>query len=255
MAVEKISTEAYKKALVTLGLEKAETSPEEIAAQAKEQEELKKAEDAKVADKAKLESELADTLKKAEEIKAKIEGKEIVKAEEPAKKIETPVQPEISKAIVEEISKGFEDKISALATMIAKKDEENAELKKSVESQSEFLTKLGEEIGLIKKQPLDRKSLSTATYVERFAKAEGSEKKDGDGITVSLSDHKQRAELASVMFKAVEEKGIDDKGYPKDREFAKAIQSVELGFLGGNQLEVNKIAARLKKEHNITVIK
>lgn len=244
-----VSKEAYDKALQILNLVKGETSPsQEDAAKT---EELKKAEEAKNSEKNKLQDELKNILQKAEELKAKIEGKEIAKSEPAA--IDLVKSEEFSK-----LEKGFNEKFEAIGVIISKKDQENTDLKKALEeqsglvkSQNEFLTRLGEKIGIIEKQPLDRKSLSGATYVERFEKAG---EKEGE-VVLSLSNLKQRDEVASALFKSLEIIGYNENGIPKDKLLEKAVRNVELGFLGADSKEAGIIAARLKKDHNIVVVK
>jgi hypothetical protein len=245
-----VSKETYEKALQILNLVKAEDSQDSGDAKVKEAEALKKAEETKASEKIKLENELKEALQKAEEIKAKIEGKEIVKSETASNDI-------VKAEFVAELQKGFDKKFEAIGTIIAKKDQENAELKKALEdqsvlvkSQSEFLTRLGEKIGIIEKQPLDRKSLSTATYIERFEKG-GEGAKEGEKV-LSLSNLKQRDEIATALFKSCD---MNEQGIPKDRLMEKAVKNVELGFLGADNRESAQIAARLKKDHNIVVVK
>lgn len=249
MEVTKISDEAYQKALQSLGLVKGENSEAlalaETEKKAKEVEELKKAEDEV---KAKLESELKDTLQKAEEIKAKIEGKEIVKAVEMPILSEVKVE-NIAKEEIAELQKGFDEKFSSLATILQKKGEENAELKKALEDQSLFLTKLGQKIGLIEKQPLERKSLSGVNYIERFEKGEKDSIEKSEGETFSLSNLTQRKELTDRMWDAFE------KAEMKDNELEKGMRSIEMAGILGTPQEAVKLAARLKKDFKINVVK
>lgn len=246
--MSKISEEAFQKALETLGLATKTETAEEASAKAKVEEELKKAQEAKAI----LEKELADTLKKAEDLKNKIEGKESKKKDEDKEEGEEKEKKEegaeMNKAIIDELQKGFNEKITSLATIIQKKDEENAELKKSLEAQSEFLTKLGEKIGIIEKQPLERKSLSGVKYIDRFEKADNGGGQDGEKV-LSLSNSVDKKELTDAMWDAFE------KGGMKDLELEKGMRSIEMASILGDAQSAARLADRLKREFKIKVVK
>ena len=239
----KISKESLQKALETLGLVTEEVKPDTTASTV---ETVVKAEDA---EKAKLEAELQEAIQKAEDIKAKLAAP----AATPAK--ETTATPAINTAeIVEAVSKAFDSKVQALGLLVQSKDEKIAELSKSVETISEFNTRLAEKLQMIEKQPMDRKSLTGVKYVERFEKS-------GEGQSnervISLSNLKERGELVDMIYKSVETAGFDEKkGVHKDAEFAKAIRTIEqTGHLAGTSHEAAALQNRIRKEFGITVTK
>lgn len=136
----------------------------------------------------------------------------------------------------------LEKKIGAMATLIQSKDEAIDDLKKGLEQVIAFNTELGKKIGMIERQPLDRKSITTETgaVVERFNK--GGE--DNGVRTLSITDRKDRAEIADVLFKAAtkEEGKID-------AELSKAVSYVELGQVPAPLIK------RLRSEFNINVVR
>lgn len=229
MEVTKISSESLQKAMETLGLiEKAETA--EVKVEDQVSEELKKAQE---------DLELAQ---------AKIEALKNSKKEEKVVEVkETIVKAEVS----EELIKGFNDKIGAMAVMVQSKDEKIEELVKAVSSLSEFNQKLATKIGMIEKTPLDRKSVTTQAYVEKFEKAEGGKEKVTNIRTLSISNGKHRAEIADELFKAAVEKstiGTNGDKMP-DQELAKASQYVELRQV------TPQLQQRLLKDFNIQVVR
>lgn len=233
MEVTKISSESLQKAMETLGLiEKAEaTATAEVVVKVEDvkSEELKKAEEAVTLAQAKLE-ELKNP-KKEEEVEVK----------------ETIVKAEVS----EELIKGFNDKIGAMAVMVQSKDEKIEELTKAVNSITEFNKALATKIGMIEKTPLDRKSVTTQAYVEKFEKAEGGKEKVTNIRTLSISNGKHRAEIADELFKAAVEKstiGTNGDKMP-DQELAKASQYVELRQV------TPQLQQRLLKDFNIQVVR
>lgn len=232
MEVETVSQEAIQKALETLGLSKP-AAPVKTAEQieAEKQAELKKAEEAA------LQKEYEDTIAKAEELKNKLEGKTATS--------------EINKAVDSEIVKSFESKVGALATLVQSKDQQISELQKAVQSITDFNQQLGEKIGMISKQPLERKSVTTKTFLEKGGEVNNGGV-NGQVKTFSLADKKQRNQLADIMYKAAI--SADGKGV-KDEEFAKAIPCVELGSLGRTPQEAQSLSIRLLNEHKIVVTK
>lgn len=237
MEVTKVSKEALEKALQTLNLVKIEP-----AVDAAKIEELKKAEEAK----ALLETEYKATIQKAEELKAKMEGKtvtekpkEIVKAE-----IITPLNTEFEKATKEQIG--------ALGTLVQSKNEEIDELKKGMsdvmaelKKATEFNQLLGKKIGIIEKQPLDRKSVTTTTFIEKGGDGKPSE---GGLIKKSMSNKSDKKEIADILF----EKATED-GKKLNEEFAKAVEYVELGKFP-TQESARKVQNFLAKEHKIELV-
>lgn len=236
--VQKVSPEALQKALETLNLVKAV----EISTEAKPTAE----EAAKIV--------LQEELKKAEEqvqlVKAKIEGKT-----EPVIEVK-------KESVASELSKATEEKILALGTVAAKAIEDNTEIKKSneelkkaIETIQSFNTELAKKLGMIADQPLDRKSVTTQKHIERF---------EGDGLnkggegkkieTLSMSNPKEKAKVADVLFKATVEAGFDEHGVAKDNELFKATQYVELGNFP-NSKTANAIQERLLKNHGIRLVK
>lgn len=244
--MDKVTDEAFEKALITLGFKKSEDAEAiEKAAKEKEAADLRKAEEDKAlaekADKEKAEAELAETLEKAEKLQIKLGLKKLEEATVIAK-------PETQKLdISKELVKGFEDKILALATITSRKDEEIAELKKAMDEQHQFLAKLGEKIGVIEKQPLDRKSLSGANFVERFEK--GGNGNDAATKTMSLTNLTERKELTDMMWDTFEKGGF------KDMELQKGMQCIEMGGFLGTPMEAQKLAVRLKNEFKVNVVK
>lgn len=234
--VTKISKEAIQKAEEILGLIKAEDVVVDAAAEAK-----KKADELKKAETDKLQGELDVILKKAEEIKNKIEGKETTAVEQTATVIATP-DAELVKANA---------KIDALAILFKASGEDNDELRKangelkaSIGKIEEFTTALSKKLGMIAEQPLDRKSVSTVSFLEK-----GGEGAANNGIKVmSISNKKHKAEVADVLYKAAEASEF------KDTELVKATQFVELGSFP-NQQFAQRIQARLLKEHKIQLVK
>lgn len=255
--MEKVTEDAIKAARLILGLDKPDNSAElQKAEDEKKAADLKKAEDDKAAaaaiekaEKEKAETELAETLKKAEELQIKLGLK---KAEE------TPITATVSSGSTitltpvdnsKELVKAFDEKFNALATMTAKKDEEIAELKKGISDISEFNARLAEQIGMIAKQPLDRKSLSGATYIERFEKG-GEGKEKGEFKTLNISNALQKAELTDIMFNALQ------KSEMKDVQLEKAIKCIEGGnILSDNPTEAQRIYNRMKSEFKVVVVK
>jgi len=239
----KVSQEAYNKALEILGLNKNQAA------------EIQKGEEAKTADteKAKLEAEYQDTIKKAEDIKAKLEGKKEAPKED-------------KNIVSEEIIKGFDAKFNALTNVIAFKDQQIAEssakieeLKKAVDesiasnkANTELVKALSEKLGIIEKQPLERKSVNIKNVVDRFEISKGEEAKDlASYKKLNLNKLSDRTELANIMFDNIK-KGQDGKLDMND-EFAKAVTAVELGSLGSTPEQARRLSARLMNEHKIIV--
>lgn len=237
--MELITKEAIEKAQQILGLAKAESTTTPAASPTPTAEELKKAEDEA------LQKELADALAKAEDIKAKIAGTAVAKKDE-----STPKTEELAKSEVMTLVKGFEEKVGALGTLVSAKMQENEELKKSLQQVIEFNQQLGEKIGLIAKQPLDRKSVTTQQFIEKGG--EGQTQLEKGVRTISLANKTQRAQLSDLLYKA--SLSADGKSIT-DKEFAKAVPCVELGSLGSTPDEARSLSARLLNEHKIVVTK
>lgn len=238
----KISKEALQKALQTLGLEdETPAATEEVKV-----EEVKKAEDPVAIEKAKLEAEMQEALKKAEDIKAKLEAK----VETPAPVAATPAV-DVDK-IVEAITKGMNEKMKAVGLLIKSKDEQIESLSKAVEEISEFNAQLGQRLNMVEQQPLERKSLSGAKYIERFDKGGNDPKEE----VISLSNLPQRDALVEKMYKAVQDAGFDEKTGYKDTQFFKAIRTIEqTGHLAGTAAETDQLVRRIKKDFNVIVTK
>jgi len=216
MEVTKVSPESLQKAMETLGLiEKAEQSTTTETAEVK------------VGDQA------SEELKKAQEDLALAQAKI-----EALKNKETIVKAEVS----EELIKGFNDKIGAMAVMVQAKDEKIEELTKAVNSITEFNNALAAKIGMIAKTPLERKSVTTQSYVEKFEK--GEKGKETNIRTLSIGNGKHRAEIADVLFKAAT--ANPDK---IDDELAKASQYIELRQV------TPQLQQRLLKDFNIQVVR
>ena len=95
---------------------------------------------------------------------------------------------------------------------------------------------------MIEKTPLDRKSVSTVGYVEKFEKAEGAV--DKSVRTLSISNGKHRSEIAEELFKAAT--ANPDK---VDAELEKAVQAVELRQV------TPQLQQRLLKDFKIQVVR
>lgn len=229
MEVSKVSSESLQKAMETLGLiEKAEVvatttgtaavNTTTIVAETKN-EELEKAE-----------KDLAELQAKIENIKNPKTEKEVI------------VKAEVNEELIKGLTQGFEDKIGAMATLVQSKDQKIEELTKAVNSVNEFSKALAAKLGMIEKTPLDRKSVSTVGYVEKFEKAEGAPDK---GVrTLSISNGKHRSEIAEELFKAAT--ANPDK---VDAELEKAVQSVELRQV------TPQLQQRLLKDFKIQVVR
>lgn len=239
MEVTKISKEAIQKALVTLNL--VEATPE--VDKAKEEADKK----------ALIKSEYEETIKKAEELKAKLEGKEVTlaKTEITTAKVEEPKKDEtLEKAIAQ---------VGALGVLVNASRQENEELKKanddlvkSIGEIKQFTTSLAEKLGMIEKQPLDRKSITTQSYIEKGGEAAVNGMKDVK--TLSISNAKNREEVANVLFKAAVASGVNEAGTSyKDQELVKAVSYVELGSFPPQ--DAARIQTRLLKEFKINLVK
>lgn len=245
-----ITSDAIKKAQEILGLASAPAAAPATTTTSEDADALKKADEQK-----KIQAELDETLKKAEELKTKLSGAEVKPAVEAA--APAPAKTDIIKAEDNDIVKAMNEKFTALGTLIQSKDEqlnllkgENDELKKGISEITEFNKRLAQKIGMIEQQPLDRKSVTTTKFIE---KGEGNEGGNGtpSGIrTLSLSDKTQRAQLADLLYKAAT---ANPAGL--DRDFAKAVQCVELGSLGDSQAMAARLHARVQNELKINVVK
>ena len=246
-----ISKEAIQKAQEILGLASAPTtSAPSVEDEAKKAEEIKKAE---------IQKELDSILKKAEELKAQLSGETAPKVEQP--KVETPakVENKIEKAEVvandDKILKAMDEKFQAIGTLIASKDEEigsikaeNAELKKGINELSEFNKQLAAKIGMISQQPMDRKSVTTTSFLEK-GEGDGAVAGGSQMTTLSLSNKQHRAILADTLFKAAIKDG------KVDNELSKAVTTVELGSLGDTPSMSQRLQQRLQSEFKINVVK
>lgn len=232
MEITKVSSESLQKAMETLGLiEKAEVvatttgtalTTTTIVVDAKN-EELEKAQ------------------KDLELAQAKVEELKNPKVVAPV--TEVIVKSEISEELIKGITKGFDDKIGAMATLVQSKDSQIEELTKAVNSITKFNNALAEKIGMIEKTPLERKSVVTKSYLE----------KGGEGAaaviqpqvqTLSISNSKHRGQIAEELFKAAT--ANPDK---IDNELAKAVASIELGQV------MEPLRQRLLKDFKINVVK
>jgi hypothetical protein len=244
-----ISKEAISKAQELLGLAtKVETAPDAEA--------LKKAEDQN-----KIQVELDATLKKADELKALLGTPKVEQAASVAEvKVETASKVAEQVPSSDVIIKAFDSKFNALGLLIAAKDEqiekiqgENADLKKGIEEITAFNQALAKKIGMIAAQPMDRKTITTTSFIEKG----GNESQLGGGSvpqlkTLSLSNKAQRAELANVLYKAAE---ITARTENPDKELIKAVQTVELGSLGDTQQMSERLQQRLASEFKINVVR
>ncbi len=245
MEVTKVSKEAIEKAEIALGLRKAGDANQEDATKT---EELKKAEEAKAA----LESEYATTIAKAQELKNKIEGKS------EAVTTETTIAKAVDNVAIENLQKSFDEKFSQMAILVQGKTQENEELKKSVETIGQQLQKaqefneiLGKKVGIIAKQPLDRKSIQTTGFIEKGNGTEnklGNESNQGSGfIEKSLSNSAHRSEVADLLFEKATEGGRVDK------DFEKAVSYVELGAFPNRQAQER--VQKFLSGHKIKLVK
>lgn len=213
----KVSKESLQKAMETLGLVKAENSTivEQTATVIIDPkvEELKKAEEELLA------------------VQAKIEG------------LKNPTTTVVEKTqIGGEIIKGFEDKLGSLVTLIQSKDEAIAELAKSVSELNEFNKALTSKIGTLERTPLVRKSVD-ARGLERFVNDNTSGNAAKDVRVMSLSNKKQRAEVANELFTKATAGGV------VDAELQKACEYVELGHVPDD------LKKRLLSEFKIQMVK
>lgn len=206
----------------------------------------------------------AEELAKAKEVeditaKAKELGFDLVKAEDGGAPSPTPASPDLGSAAnggavsPQPMPQVGRKEIEALGTLFKAQQEENQSLKKAVDSISEFNVRLAEKLNMIEKQPLDRKSITTAKYIDKdFAKGgdDGGETRSNEK-TYSLSNREHCAALTDAMFDvAVKE------GQIKDEDFAKAIEYVEISkSLGGDPRFAQRIVSRLKNELKINVVK
>lgn len=234
--VTKVSKEAIEKAEIALGLKKANDIAEDKA------DELKKAEEAKAA----IEKEYADVLQKAQDLKAKLEGnttatKDVIEKAETTKPFDTAT---FEKAITDKLAGQFE----ALGTLIKAKDESIEALSTKLEKAEEFNAVLGKRLGILEKQPLDRKSVTTTDFLEKGGADKG--KKD-EGTVMSLGNKAHRAQVADLLL----EKALEDKEKGNsDSFFKKAVTYVEL-----NEIPDTATGARIQKflkdEHKIVLTK
>lgn len=241
---EKVSKEAIEQALQTLGLV--------------DQPDLSKADDADDNQEAQPSAEELAKAKQVEDIiaKAKELGFNLVKAEDGG--APATACPDLGSAAnggtvsPQSMPQVGRKEIEALGTLLKAQKEENDELRKSVDSISEFNVRLAEKLNMIEKQPMDRKSISTAKYLEKdFAKG-------GDGAapaagekTLSLANPTHRAHLVDTMFDAA----VKD-GAVKDKELEKAIEYVEITkSLGNDPRFSQRIQQRLKNEFKINLVR
>lgn len=242
---EKVSKESIEQALQALGLV----------------DDINKAEGNDAGDNQPTEEELA----KAQEIeaitaKAKELGFDLVKAQggdSPA--APTPASPDqgsganggtVTSQPMPQVGR---KEIEALGTLLKAQREENDELRKSVESISEFNARLAEKLNMIEKQPLDRKSISTAKYIEKeFAKGVTDNSASNAGEkTLSLSNPVHRAHLVDTLFDAAVK-----EGEVKDKDLEKAIEYVEITkSLGADPRFSQRIQQRLKNEFKINLVR
>lgn len=260
MEVTKISQEAIEKAFKILAISKAshDDADENDVKKKQDEDDIKKAADAE-----KFKSEYADIVKKAEDMKKQAaelnidldsskmgdpQGGAITASTTPIVKAESAVEIKTSEG--DTIIKSLADKIDALGLLVVSKSQENEELKKGLESASEFQARLAERLGMIEKQPFERKSIATAKYLERDFEKGGDVNRKGEKI-LSLSNQGQKSELIELLWKA---SGATEGGI-KDAEFAKASSYLETtGSLGSDRPEALRIANRLKNEQQIIVI-
>lgn len=246
-----ITKDAILKAQEILGLVKSENTTPVVdeAAEAAKKEELKKAE---------IEKQISDLLKKAEELKAELGSGSVQKVEKPAAEIvkseSAPVADESA------IIKAMNEKFTAIGQLIQSKDEqfelikgENAELKKSIATVNEFNTILAKRLNLVAQQPMDRKAVTTTAFIEKGENSGAGVNGNAapsNLVTLSLSNKAQREQLANELFKAATQnpEKIDDL-------FAKAVRTVELGSLGGNESESQRLRSRIASELKINVVK
>jgi len=142
--------------------------------------------------------------------------------------------------------------VEALGVLLKAQQQENSDLRKAVDSIAEFNGRLAERLNMIEKQPLDRKSITTAKYIDKdFSKGGEGSSENKDGVVLSLSNPVHRNTLTDAMFTvAVKE------GKIKDEEFAKAIEYVEMTkSLGGDARFAKRISDRLKNELKINLVR
>lgn len=133
------------------------------------------------------------------------------------------------------IVKAFDEKFNALSLLITAKEEENSELKKSIET-------LTAQVDTISKASTGPRSITTKSFNERFPGVNN----EGER---ALSIKNNRKELTAELIKAAR---IGEKD--QDDFFAKAASTMEFaGVPAGTESEVRLIAQRLKDKHKIVI--
>lgn len=253
MADEKVTIDAVQKAKELLGLAKADTSKENNLEKGKMTPEVWVEKATAYQDALTKSKEFAD---KAEAMKAELKavnmgdpdgdkskwpavgGIQMGKAEDvELKKAE---EEKIKKAqeASNDLFKGFTDQIQALGTLITAKEEENTNLKKSVEEAVKGITDVKSELEAIKKINPGPRSI-VKSYTERFSKAADDEKE--------LSISRNKREVVDALVKAAGD------NFGPTNIFAKAASNIEMSGMIGSHIETANIIDRLRKEQKILI--
>jgi hypothetical protein len=240
MEVTKISEESILKAKQALGLIKAEPEQEIVKGMSKDEIEKMKAEMSECLKKGN------EYMKKAEEMKAKIasvtmgpeegeivSGKEMPNVGTVVQKFDKAETQELVKAELSEIVKSYDSKFEAMTTLLSSKEQENNDLKKS-------LDEIKETINALSKANPGPKSITTQNFVDRFAG-----KQEGE---LELSISRNKKQVVEALVKAA---GND---FNENNMFAKAASTVEIaGALGVDQREAGVVARELRRLHKIVI--
>lgn len=239
--MEQVSQESIEKAKQILGLIKAEEKKEPVVEPKKEEQvdlnkgkniDTLKAEYADAVSKAKEYSEKANALKAEigamgdpmgndSEILASKKGEEL----------------DIQKAIKESndsLIKAFDDKLTAVTTLLTAKEQENTELKKSIET-------LSARVEDIAKQPVKSGTMITKAAVERFAP----NSQEGERV---MSIKNNRRQLTAELVKAAHLGEANE-----NKLFAKAASNMEISGAPASVEEIDDFARILRKELKIVL--
>lgn len=243
MQVTTVSEDSILKAKISLGLiPDPSAAPDSTLEKAMSKDEIDKMK-AEMDDCLKKGSEY---MKKAEEMKAKLatvtqgeteggvtQGQQMPNVGTVVQKFDKAETQELVKAEVAEIVKGYDSKFESLKTLLVGKEQENDQLKKSIEDLTSTVN------SLVKANPGPR-SLTVTSFTERFAKPQ-----DGE-IELSLSRNKKQ-----VVAELVKAAGTD---FSENNIFAKAASTVEIaGALGADQQEASLVARELRRLHKVII--
>lgn len=214
--MEKISSEALKKAMETLGL-----STEQPAAAQAEKTDLQKAEEEMIA------------------VQAKIE-----KLKNPATSSNDLNKSEVA----EQLNKAFDEKFKALGMILTSKDDQIENLTKAIGDLTEQNSVIGKRLGIVERTPLERKSISEGIQVrERFEKGGDNTQPNGMKV-ISIKNSNERRYASKLVLDEAIAKGGDVNGtFTPNPELAKAAQQIELRQVGP------EVAQLLREKFNIKV--